>query len=310
MKLARRARQKEGVPARPLINSAALGREVVCSPSTQTLTSVFKAFLTDRDLATIAVVSGCSNFRSRTMGECGCLSQEQGTGQGLELIPCRGMCGPDLLGIVLAVGCQAEDNVGHQWVWPSAGGAVAAPRIRWLLEGARVELGAKSRIHPNARQSPLIGWIANGLIYSASSLMRERLPHLARRIHQQRLTCEAAMNTNVARYSAKWIAVCGAIAVFTVTSQSAYADRCGRRDRVPLPGCVVVMDATTSPVAGLGIGVVAVKNLCSFPVTVKLDLRDASDALLNVSPGQQINQPTGGARLRAASCCPRYSRCN
>ena len=104
-------------------------------------------------------------------------------------------------------------------------------------------------------------------------------------------------NRKLNKANATQIWAIGLALVFGVFSSSGvYADKCGKNDRVSLPGCASV-DGNR------------VTNNCSFSVTVKWDVAGAPDNRKTIGPGKSA---TGGffpLSTRKISCCPRYGRC-
>lgn len=91
------------------------------------------------------------------------------------------------------------------------------------------------------------------------------------------------------------------LSVTTLTASSAYSDKCGPKDRAPLPAC-----ARSGKVDGTKRGLF-VQNSCSFPITVKFD-KPGGDIRKNIAAGkrhEQLPLPDG----TTVSCCPKYSAC-
>ena len=91
------------------------------------------------------------------------------------------------------------------------------------------------------------------------------------------------------------------LAVDGVTSV-AWADRCGRSDRVPLPSCV------SSWYDGPRY---SVTNNCDFSVTLTVNVRSAPDLRFKVGPGRSRDGTVYyvWGSIRNIKCCPRYGRC-
>ena len=97
------------------------------------------------------------------------------------------------------------------------------------------------------------------------------------------------------------LAVCITLIGLSVIAP-AFADDCGREDRVTVPKCVYY-----------GITTVAdpwVRNDCSHPVTLKWD-QSGSDHRQTFQPGEYkstLSKVKGEDRTRIY-CCPRYNSC-
>lgn len=89
--------------------------------------------------------------------------------------------------------------------------------------------------------------------------------------------------------------------VTTLWGSVAHADKCGTKDRVPLPPC-----ALSGRVLGTQEGM-WVQNNCSYPITVKFD-KPGPDIRKDVLPGKRIEEkaPPYDTKL---TCCPRYNQC-
>lgn len=83
----------------------------------------------------------------------------------------------------------------------------------------------------------------------------------------------------------------------TFTALPALADQCSSNQRLPLPKCA-------SAVYKNG---VTITNNCSYKVTVKVDIANGSDKLININPRTQATVTTS-KRLKV-NCCPIYSQC-
>ena len=91
------------------------------------------------------------------------------------------------------------------------------------------------------------------------------------------------------------------VMIFLVAKPS-YADDCGSNDRVPLPSCAEEIR--------LGEPGVQVTNDCPGTITVKWDIRGASDERKDILSGSSTIGAVGkGNSVRNVYCCPRYSKC-
>ncbi|MBD2447148.1 hypothetical protein H6G76_08200 [Nostoc sp. FACHB-152] len=94
--------------------------------------------------------------------------------------------------------------------------------------------------------------------------------------------------------------VCLEFLFLTFTVLPALADECSPNQRVPLPGCV-----KAEYISGGAI----LTNNCPYPVTVKVDIAQASDQRVDVGAngGRTVINTNGRFKL---SCCPKYNRCS
>jgi hypothetical protein len=93
--------------------------------------------------------------------------------------------------------------------------------------------------------------------------------------------------------------ICLVFLFFAFTALPALADNCSLKDREPLPNCVKVEYVN---------GGAIIKNTCSHPVTIKVDIAGNSDQRKTVSAGGRTVISTND-RFKLM-CCPRYNKCS
>jgi hypothetical protein len=93
--------------------------------------------------------------------------------------------------------------------------------------------------------------------------------------------------------------ICLVLLLSIFNALPALADNCSENQRVPLPGCV-----SAEYVQGGSY----LQNNCDFDITIKVDIANARDKLINIPKGTKYVVSTDG-RFKL-SCCPEYSKCS
>lgn len=98
-----------------------------------------------------------------------------------------------------------------------------------------------------------------------------------------------------------------AVMILIVFATPAYADKCGKGNRVSMPSCAHVY---ISKIAEVKDRSWSIANRCDFDITYKVDVRVLRDKRKTVRAGGnsrgRIDWP---GTIRNIKCCPRYNRC-
>ena len=89
---------------------------------------------------------------------------------------------------------------------------------------------------------------------------------------------------------------------------SAWADDCGKGDRVEVPSCVTTSWDNYKKRVFWNYHDVTLTNNCSETVTLKGDSSD-TDWRRDVGPNTRHTLYSMGGHLKEVMCCPRYSTC-
>lgn len=100
-----------------------------------------------------------------------------------------------------------------------------------------------------------------------------------------------------------------AMTLVLASATPAFADNCGKSDRVTPPKCVYIMGNTNDGESGT----YSIRNECSHAVTLKWD-QSGSDHRQTFQPtsadGDFTHVPQSKySRRTIISCCPRYNSC-